>query len=326
MTPSPPVNAFAPMVELIENELQAEGIPSPPGARARTNQGFYQWYLEAIQLLESHAAEADAHPPMDRKAVEIMCRAALTAKNLGEAISLIENFAGMHPGAGLISLKRSGGHYRFTLNAQRKQHSMMSCLVDISGLFAFKQLFHWLTGGRAIASLVGIGPIPRDDLLPFIQLFNAPVLAEGNITYLQYDAAALDAPIVASPGEFEAFFAYFPCAVFEIDNTDLARQATALISAAIQQSQAVPDQPQIAASLGYPLSTFRRRLSQQGTSFRQIRDYCLQSASQDLLRRGMSIAQTALQLGFKDSDTFRKAFQRWYGLTPSAWCKLDKAD
>ena len=43
-----------------KNELEAEGIPSPPGSRARSNRGFYRWYLDAIQLLESQVAEVDA--------------------------------------------------------------------------------------------------------------------------------------------------------------------------------------------------------------------------------------------------------------------------
>ena len=198
---------------------------------------------------------------------------------------------------------------------------MMANLVDISGLFAFKQLFQWLTGGRAHASRVCIGVISRDDLLPFIQLFNAPVLAEGSVTYLEYDQAQLELPVVARVSDFPAFFAYFPCAVFEDENTDPAGQTAALISAAVQQAQPVPSQPEIATSLGYPLSTFRRRLAQAGTSFREIRDNCLREAAQELLSHQVSIAQTALQLGFQDSDTFRHAFRRWTGMTPSAWCE-----
>ncbi|MDX1734530.1 MAG: helix-turn-helix transcriptional regulator, partial [Halioglobus sp.] len=229
-----------------------------------------------------------------------------------------------HAGAGDIVLKRCGDRCRFTLDARRSQHTMMASLVDISGLFAFQQLFQWLTAGRAVASRVGIGAISRDDLLPFIQLFNAPVLAEGSVTYLEYDVAQLEVPVVASVGEFTEFFAYFPCAVFEVANTDPARQTAALIRAAVQQCQPVPSQPQIAASLGYPLTTFRRRLAQEGTSFREIRDHCLQEAAEDLLHRRVSIAQTALQLGFQDSDTFRKAFRRWTGMTPSLWCQLSE--
>jgi AraC-like DNA-binding protein len=321
VTTPAPVNAFAPMVELIENELQAEGIPSPPGARARTSKGFYQWYLEALQLLESHAAGAEANPPMDRQAVEIMCRTALTAGSLAEAMQLIVNFSKIHSGAGNLSLRQTGERCRFTLDARRRQRTTLASLVDVSGLFAFKQLFQWLTGGRAVASRVGIGAISRADLLPFIRLFDAPVLAEGDVTYLEYETSQLDLPVVARKGEFAEFFAYFPCAVFETANASPARQTAALISAAVQQSQAVPNQPQVAAGLGYPLSTFRRRLTEEGTRFRDIRDRCLREAAEDLLQRRISVAQTALQLGFQDSDSFRKAFRRWTGKTPSAWCQ-----
>lgn len=315
----PPQNAFAPMVELLEDELQFAGIPVPSGSAA-SSPAFTQWYLQAVQLLESHVAQHDAHAPMTRAEVELMCRCTLSAATLGQAISLVAQFVAMlHPRAGEVSVNRRRGKARFAIDSLRSQRTMASSLVDIAGLFAFRQLFQWLTGGRVVPLVVGIGSMQRADVLPFLRLFNAPVLAEGELMFLEYDARMLDEKVVASPGDFEVFFQHFPCAVFEVDS-ELEQQVAALISAAVNQALPIPSQAEIAATLGYPLSTFRRYLAGQSCSYREVRDRCLMDSARDFLQQGhMGIGEIALRLGYSDADTFRKAFRRWQGVSPTHW-------
>jgi AraC-like DNA-binding protein len=313
-------SAFAPMVELLEDELHAAGIAIPSGTDSATRLEFSRWYLEAVQLLEAQVAHHNDQPPMTRTEVELMCRCCLTAASMADAITIIESFTRMlHPRAGEARLSRRADKIRFTLDSLRSERSTASSLVDIAGLFAFKQLFQWLTGGRAVVTLVGIGSMRRSDVLPFLRLFNAPILAQGDITFLEYPATALKEPIVARPGEFDDFFKPFPCAIFEID-TELEQQVSALITASVNQALPIPTQIQVARTLAIPLSTFRRRLSQQGRSFREIRDHCLMESAQALLLQpNIHINQIAQRLGFKDSDTFRRAFKRWTATAPTTW-------
>jgi len=218
-----------------------------------------------------------------------------------------------------VEIVQTRNRVRFINDSMRSERTMASNLVDIAGLFAFKQLFLWLTGGRGRPVVVGIGSMQRFDVLPFLRLFNAPVVAEGEHHYLEFDLASLDAPVVASSGEFDGFFQHFPCAIFELD-TELGQQVAAMISAAVNQALPIPSQVQVAQTLDMPLSTFRRRLAGQNTSFRLVRDSCLLDSAQTLLQQGqLSIGQIAQRLGFQDANTFRKAFHRWTGCSPTQW-------
>lgn len=130
-------------------------------------------------MLERYVASSNANPPMSRNEVELLCRCTLTASTLAQAfefdrelychaLSAPENHsvAQRQQPPGIVGLLRT-----------QRNHGQQ--LADIAGLFAFKQLFHWLSNGQANCLRVGIGEIPRNDLMPFLLLFHVPVLAEG---------------------------------------------------------------------------------------------------------------------------------------------------
>ena len=314
-------SACTPLIELLEDELHAVGLSSPNDQQVTDSKDFALWFLATIQVLERYVASSNANPPMSRNEVELMCRCALTASTLAQAFELIENFSAMlYPRAGKLTVSRSASSLRVSLDSLRTQRTMASSLVDIAGLFAFKQLFHWLSNGQANCLQVGIGEIPRNDLMPFLLLFHVPVLAEGEKLYLEYDLSVDTTAVVATIGDFDDFFVDFPCNLFEQKQQLLEQQVSALITAAVKQALPIPSQVDIAATLQIPLSTFRRKLSARNHSFRSIRERCLQENAEYLLQRdALNIIDIAQRLGFKDGDTFRNAFKRWTGVAPQQW-------
>jgi AraC-like DNA-binding protein len=300
--------------------LGAAGLSLPSTGAGSDGADFARWYLEVVQLLEAHVAANDDHPPMTRDDVEMMCRCCLTARNLEEVIHLLQRFCQMlYPRSGKIELREAASGYYFVTDSMRRRRTMASSLVDIAGLFAFKQLFHWLTGGLAKVNQVGIGAILREDLLPFLRLFDAPVVAEGKQPYLRFDKDAMDVAVVASAGDFDLFFQRFPADLFTRE-IQLGPQVAAMLTAAIRQALPVPTQAEVAEALGMALSTFRRHLAEQGTSFRTIREACLCEASFTLLdQREYTVERVAQRLGYRDADTFRRAFRRWTGTSPQAY-------
>lgn len=314
------IQVIAPLVQLLRQELAYARI-SPPGLEPNSIEEFTHWYLAVVQLLETHIATGEGHQPMSRKEVELMCRCALSGHNLREAIDVCIHYCGMlYPRAGEIELEESPDLASFRLNSLRAETSTASSLSDITGLFAFKQLFQWLTGADLQLQQVCIGPIQRDDVLPFLKLFGSPVTAGGKKCTLNFPRRMLDLPIVRTAGEFSAFFEVYPCGVFSGDTHDLVAQVNVLLVAAARQGRGIPSQSDMANTLGIPLSTFRRRLARSGTSFRALREEVLQDSAQTLLlRRDVSIAEVAARLGFSDATAFRRAFRKWLGMTPSEW-------
>jgi AraC-like DNA-binding protein len=317
---APQRSTFEPLVELLQQELTIAGI-SYPRSRARTAAQFTRYYLDVVQLLEAHVAANDDHPPMSRADVELMCRCALSGRTLAEAIELCVQFCGaIDPRAGRPALRVKGEVATFTFNSLRGSTSAAASLVDVTGLIAFHQLFQWLVGVDIPLQQVGIGPIAREDVLAFLKLFRAPVLAGGDDYTLTFSAGALVLPVVRRSSEFAAFFPVFPCGVFELTGSALPEQVLALLHASVRQGEGLPSQQELARGLDIPLSTFRRRLRGARVSFRALREQCLRLAAEEmLLRRTVSIDTIAAQLGFSDAPAFRRAFRQWAGISPSAW-------
>ena len=74
---------------------------------------------------------------------------------------------------------------------------------------------------------------------------------------------------------------------------------------------------QVAGALQVSVRTLRRRLNEDGSSFRTLSERVRVEAAQRLLTEpGMTVAGAAERLGFSDARAFRRAFKRWLGQVP----------
>ncbi|MDX5328803.1 MAG: AraC family transcriptional regulator, partial [Marinobacter sp.] len=75
-----------------------------------------------------------------------------------------------------------------------------------------------------------------------------------------------------------------------------------------------------AASLFMNKRTLARKLKQENSSFRQIRDDILsQQAASYLCDSKLSIEDIAALMNYYDSANFRRAFKRWFGQPPEQY-------
>ncbi|MBD3650381.1 MAG: helix-turn-helix transcriptional regulator, partial [Alcanivorax sp.] len=73
----------------------------------------------------------------------------------------------------------------------------------------------------------------------------------------------------------------------------------------------------IAAQLGMSGRHLIRKLADEGTSFKLLRDTLLQDLAEQALADGVRTGRIAEDLGFSDESAFAKAFKRWTGSTPA---------
>jgi AraC-like DNA-binding protein len=68
--------------------------------------------------------------------------------------------------------------------------------------------------------------------------------------------------------------------------------------------------------------TLRRRLSAEGTTFKQLKSDIRRDTALHFLSKGaISIEEVAHRAGFSEASAFIRAFKGWTGLTPYAYRK-----
>ncbi|MBR8128131.1 AraC family transcriptional regulator [Burkholderia ambifaria] len=298
--------------------------PTTPAAAALTTTpgGFVALYRDAIERLEAQVARGDGHPPMRKQEVDLMCRCLLSCATLADAIRCAAEFCEMlTPRAGALSLTVRDTRATFRMDSLRRTRSSAACLVDLTGLFCYLQLFGWLIGQPLRPDEVWLGHPRRDDAMPLLGLFNAPVDV-GRKTYgFAFDAARLDARVIRQPGELAAFLVDFPFRLIDAAPAVVswAQQVRGFLDAALAHEQALPPLTALATWLGVSEATLRRRLAAEGSSYHALREQCLADVARRCLRdeSDWPVARIAAHLGFSGEEAFRRAFMRWTGVAPS---------
>lgn len=81
----------------------------------------------------------------------------------------------------------------------------------------------------------------------------------------------------------------------------------------------VRSQELIAASAGISVATMRRNLARERTSFRELHDFVFIETAGSLISIGEPVEEIADRMGYADARSFRRAFQRIFGVNPSAY-------
>lgn len=79
----------------------------------------------------------------------------------------------------------------------------------------------------------------------------------------------------------------------------------------------------VARQLGVSTRTLRRRLQDEGTSFRALLDEFREALAEELLTTGaVPVEDVAFRLGYAEASSFIHAFKRWKGVTPTAFIAM----
>lgn len=85
----------------------------------------------------------------------------------------------------------------------------------------------------------------------------------------------------------------------------------------------MPGIEEAAAELHLSARSLRRRLEEEGTSYRALVDEVRQTLAEELLLSArMKLAEIAERLGYTEPAAFISAFKRWKGMSPSAFRQL----
>ena len=138
---------------------------------------------------------------------------------------------------------------------------------------------------------------------------------------LLLDAALLDLPLPRA-SEFAAAQCRAQCQVLLDRRRRRVGVAGQVRGALLGDPRTMADQQQVAEALSVSVRTLRRRLAEEGTSFRAVVSETRALLAQELLETGqLTIEQIADRLGYAEASSFVHAFTRWNGMSPGRWAR-----
>jgi AraC-like DNA-binding protein len=144
----------------------------------------------------------------------------------------------------------------------------------------------------------------------YSDVFRAPVTFNAGCDELELDAAQLLTPLASADRitseVLEAKVAQL--AIIHDPFVDRVHQAA--------REQVAPTPTAVARALGISSRTLRRRLDEQGQTFRGVIDRVRRERADDMLARGTPVKEVAFALGFSDPSAFSRAYKRWTGRAP----------
>ncbi len=97
--------------------------------------------------------------------------------------------------------------------------------------------------------------------------------------------------------------------------------AGAVRSELLRTRRFTTDQDDVAKALNMSVRTLRRRLTDEGTSYREIVAETAALLAEELLASGLTVSDVAHRLGYSGSPAFTEAFRHWEGTTPGAFAR-----
>ncbi len=253
-------------------------------------------------------------------AVELLCRAALGTTTLDECLRVLARGLSVVLGDLQASYlpARDGQPARLLLDERLPLQTdrVMAyefALLTVCGMLA------WLFGRRVPVAEVSLPFPPPRHALGLRLLRPQRTQFHAGSAGLAFAPEVLGLRIVRSPDDLQRWIRRAPASLVEAlyIRDSLSARIMELLQTSLPQ---LPALDEVAERLAMSPRTLHRRLSAQGESYQQIKDrWRFRLAAQRLSCSDMPVKQIALELGFSDQATFRRAFAHWAGKPPGAW-------
>ena len=181
-------------------------------------------------------------------------------------------------------------------------------------------LFCWLVGRRLTVRRAAFAYPPPSWAAEYTVIYSRTVSFNAAVTQFDFAAVDLAAPVVQTERTAKDFLRHAPANI--IVKYKNAESLSAYVRRQLRQAAPgpIPDFESLAGALGMSLSTLRRKLDAEGTSYRLLKDGLRRDlALRQLTQTRRPIAEIALGLDFAEASAFHRAFRGWTGVSPGEY-------
>ncbi len=286
---------------------------------------FTTLYARSLALLEVETSERADKIPSDKGRLEVMCCVAIACPDLENAIrqlSTLSRFS--HPRDISMCLVEEGDTASLVLDFHRSSRDTASLLVTVASMIFLHQIFSWVIGRRIALRELRFKSFEPDQPVPMIDLLDAPVMYGQAEDMMVFDRALLSWPVIRNYADLQKIIDYIPFDIWYSGIVDLplAGRIRNMLISALHSGLPLPSTKSLCQMFHVSEATLRRRLGDEGSSYSAIKEESQSAFAQYMLRcTEEPISDIALRAGFGDDRSFRRAFQRWVGLSPSQYRK-----
>ncbi|OHF24851.1 hypothetical protein BKP30_27770 [Rhodococcus erythropolis] len=304
----------------IESMLGAAEIPADLLSEGRSRVTTEQLSMLVRQLWRVTDDEllGFGSQPVPRGTFRLLCIAVLSAANLQSAIARFDDFGRAAPGMPRIRVEAENDYARVSIDISKISRPV-DLLVDTL-IAVTHRFFTWAIGRRIPLRRVDVPYDEQTYVDDYDLLFGAPVEFSTGRCALVFDADALMAPIVRDEDALNEFLRDAPAGVLTRRNyaTSVSNQVRVLLSGGLSGDWLTVEE--IAADLLMSSQTLRRKLREEHTSPREIKEEILRDAAiASLVRGDETVAALSRRLGFSEPSAFSRAFRRWTGSRPGSY-------
>lgn len=253
-----------------------------------------------------------------RGTFRLLCYALISAPDLGSAMQRFEDVNRAVPGIPPVTIAVDGDIVRLSVDISRIEQPV-DLLIDTL-LATVHRFIGWAIGKRIPLHQVEVpyaGCVEVDD---YDLIFGVPMVFSADQPALVFGREHLSAPIVRDDTSLEEYLRGAPASVLTYRSyaTSTASQVRTLLAQGLTGNWLSFDE--IAAQLLMSPQTLRRKLRDEGTSPREIKDEILRDAAiTSLVRSEETVAALSRRLGFSEPSAFSRAFRRWTGSPPGSY-------
>lgn len=251
----------------------------------------------------------------------MLCHAIISCETLGHALSRYTRF---------FRLFNTG--YRSELVPGTDTETLRLTFADLppglenysteSFFFNSHRLASWLVQAHIplVAANFRYSPPPQAEEYRHLLLAN-PIHFDQPVSELVFHRSITEQPLRQNPVSLRRFLRY-PLLIMLTQQYQHASWVARVRELLRGKLAHLPELDEVAATLDIHPQTLRRRLSQEGTSFKDIKSQLRRDVALYYLgKQGLSIEEIAFRSGFSESSAFIRAFKGWTGVTPYTYRK-----
>ena len=282
-----------------------------------------QFYRNILDLTDDPTIGLKLGEPFVPTHYGLFGYAIMSAETFRDALTMLESYGRLTFSFFTFGFGVQGGSAWFSMeDPPGIEQDLLNLYLD-RDLSAARVDFETILGSSPLVKRVQLPHDGSGRCASYTEHFGCEVLFNAPDGRLEFSASFLDYPLPLGDRESSRHLQQ-QCQMLIAKLTAQGRFVDDVRLIILARPGYFPDIEYVAEKLGISTRTLRRRLQQEGSSYRALlEEVRFGLASEYLANTQLPMEEISRLLGYNDAANFSHAFRRWSGQPPSTWRQLN---